>query len=253
MLLHDKDSREKVFNEDFMKVFDDAKKKGMCRFIGLSTHSNQAEVLDAAAESNFWEAVLVAYNYFSPPNVTASIEKARKAGLAIIGMKSMLNPSTRPWSKLDDIRKDKSGKITPAQALIKWVLDNRYVDTVIPGMTSFEHLAEDLAIMGKKLTFDDQRLLRMYSEKIRSKYCRGVAGCTGCLDKCPKGVHVNEINRCLGYAYGYGNMDLAWENYESLPSSSRLDICAGCTECQVTCINGLNLTENINRARSLFA
>ncbi len=53
----------------------------------------------------------------------------------------------------EDIRKDKTSKTTPKQALIKWVLEDNYVDTTIPGMTTFEHLSDNLAVMGMKLTF----------------------------------------------------------------------------------------------------
>ncbi len=236
-----------------MKKFDDFRRKGMARFVGVSTHSNQAAVLDALVESKFWEAATVGYNYLSPKSVSASIKNAREAGIAIIAMKTLLNPTSRPWKPLEDIRKDKTSKITHQQALIKWVLEDSNVDTTVPGMESFEHLADDHAIMGMELAFDDQRSLRRYSENIKEHYCCGVAGCTGCKDKCPKGVAVNEINRCLGYVYGYGNIDLARENYQRLPSSSSLDICADCSECQVKCINGLNLTDNIKRARSVFA
>ena len=165
----------------------------------------------------------------------------------------MLNPSTSPWSKLNDIRKDKSGKITASQALIKWVLDNPYVDTVIPGMTSFEQLYEDLAIMGMKMSFDDHRTIYKYGQLIKDNYCCGVAGCTGCRDKCPKGVNVSNLNRCLSYAYGYGDLNLALENYENIPVTSRVDVCSDCEECMVKCVRSLNLTEMVQRARNLFA
>lgn len=252
MLLHDKDSRGKVLDESFLRCYEDAKKKGICRFVGVSTHSNQAEVIDAVTESKFWDAVLVGYNYFSPENIKPAIERARKAGIATIGMKSLLNPSSWPWAKLDDIREDKSGKINTTQALIKWVLDDPYIDTVIPGMTSFEQLYEDLALMGMKMSFEDHRTIHRYSELIKDNYCRGVAGCTGCKDKCPKGVKINDINRCLSYANSYSDINLAWENYLELPRSTHVDICADCDECAVKCVNGLNLTENIKQARSLF-
>jgi predicted aldo/keto reductase-like oxidoreductase len=252
LMLHVTDKRDQILNNTLMKIFDDACKKGYTRFIGVSTHSNQAEVLDAAIESKFWEAVLVGYNYFSPQNVTASIKNAHEAGLAIIAMKNLLNPQIRPWKALDDIRKDKTSKTTPQQALIKWVLQNQYVDTTIPGMTSFEQLADDCAIMGMKMTFDEHRRLLRYCDNLRGRYCQGVAGCTRCNNKCPYGVSVNDINRCLGYAYGYHDITLAQENYCELPRSGRLDICAKCPECQITCVNGLNLSENIRRARSLF-
>lgn len=253
VLLHAVDQRSSILNDDLMKKFDDARKKGMARFIGISTHSNQADSLDAAVESKLWDAVLVGYNYFSDPSVSKSIKKAREAGLGIIGMKNILNPHTNPWTALGDIREDKSSKTTPQQALIKWVLENPYVDTTIPGMTSFEHLEDDLNIMGMKLTFDERRTLRKYGENLKGNYCSGVAGCTGCRNKCVKGVQVNDINRCLGYAYGYGDIELAHENYNKLPDSSRVDICADCDECSVECINGLNITENIKKARELFA
>ncbi|GAF99403.1 unnamed protein product, partial [marine sediment metagenome] len=163
LLLHSVRNEEQVLNDDFMKIFDNARRKGQTRFVGFSTHTFPSKILDATLKSNLWEAVLIAYNYMSPPEVSESIKKAREAGLAIIGMKNLLNIQSRPRKPLEDIRKDKS-KSTNQQALLKWVLNNRYVDTIIPGMTSFENLADDLAVMGMKLTFNDQRILRRYSE-----------------------------------------------------------------------------------------
>ena len=253
MLLHNLGDTGPVLNEDFMKTFDKARKKGMCRFVGISMHRNQAAILDAAVETEFWEAALVGYNYFSPPEVKPAIERARKAGIAIIAMKNLLNTRTRPRTHLGDIRSDGEKSITSTQALIKWVLDDPNVDTTIPGMTSFEQLAEDVAIMGMKMGFDDRDSLMKFGRRIDSHYCRGVAGCTGCLDQCPNGVEVSELNRCLGYAEGYGDVRLARENYRELPAGSRVDVCADCDECLVKCVNGLDLTENIRRAREMFA
>jgi len=224
VLLHVVEKREEALNEDFMKAFDEIRRKGQARFIGISAHSNQTEAINAAVESNFWEAVLTGYNYYSPPELTAAIKNAREA------MKHVTNQ----------------------QALLKWVLEDKNVDTIIPGITSFEQLADDIALMEMKLTFDDKRIIRRYSMDIKDQYCCGVSGCTGCRDKCPKGVQINEINRCMNYAFGYGNIALAKENYNNLPDSNRLNVCSDCDECLVECVNGLNLTENIRRARKLF-
>ncbi|MBT4482332.1 MAG: aldo/keto reductase [Candidatus Latescibacteria bacterium] len=255
LLFHKSDKREEILNDDTMKVFDDARKKGQTRFVGFSTHNFEPEPFDAGIDSKFWEAILTGYNYFSPPSLTKSIQKTREAGIAIIGMKNLITMTWPPDTRVpyEDIRKDKSTKTTPQQALLKWVLDDNYVDTIIPGMTTFEHLNDNLAVMGMKLTLDDRRIIRRYCEGVKSTYCRGVAGCTECREKCPKGVKVCDINRCLGYAYGYKDLDLAYENYQALPKSNRVDICADCDECAVKCVNGLNLTENIRKARELFA
>jgi len=251
VLLHVTDTRDQLFNGDIMRVFEMAKRKGQTRFIGVSTHSNQAEVLNAAVEGGFWEAVLTGYNYNSPPELVTAIKGARQAGIAIIGMKNLIT-TERPRKPFPDIR-DGNTAITNQQALLKWCLEDRYVDTLIPGITSFEQLADDVAIMDMQLTYDDNRIARRYSEASKGVYCCGVSGCTGCKNKCPNGVNVNELNRCLNYAEGYKDMELAQENYAALPSSSQIGMCADCDECAVKCVNGIDLTANINRARNIFA
>ncbi|MFC1608025.1 aldo/keto reductase [Candidatus Latescibacterota bacterium] len=253
MFMHILNKRKDVLNDDFIKMFDDAKKRGLCKYVGVTTHSNQGEVLDAATDSKFWDAVLVGYNAMSPPSVGTAIGRARNAGIATIAMKIILNPATNPWTPVDDIRKDKNSKISQAQALIKWVLDDRFVDTTIPGMTSFEQLNENFALMGMPMSFGERRSIMRLGETMRGSYCSGVAGCTGCVDQCPNGVCVNDINRCLMYAGGYGDIDLARENYDDLPESSKLAVCADCDECTVECVNGLDLVQNIKRAKELFA
>jgi predicted aldo/keto reductase-like oxidoreductase len=132
------------------------------------------------------------------------------------------------------------------------VLQNPYVDTTVPGMTSFEHLAADLAVMGTRMSLRDRRTLIRYAEARSGGACRGTAGCTGCQGQCPHGVEICDLNRCVGYAHGYHDPELALENYRALPSSSRIEACGNCEECQVKCAHGLNLTETVRQARILF-
>ncbi len=253
LLLHrGGDTPEMVLNEDYMKVMDTVRQKGYTRFVGFSTHSSDPEVFNCTINSRFWEAVLLCYNYHSPPSLTVSIEKMRKAGLAVICMKALINMTTQPPGPIEDIRKDKNEPVSYAQALLKWVLANPHVDTIIPGMNSFEQLAENIGIMGTKMSYEDSHILYRFSEHMKRSHCFSLSGCTGCSGQCPKGVNVCEINRCLGYAYGYRDMRLAWENYRQLPQSSRVEICRNCIECVVKCVNGQNLTANIKRAKEIF-
>lgn len=245
MFMHMPDKPEEILNEDLIKAFDKAKKDGLCRYVGVSIHTNHVALLDAAVESKFWEHMLVAYNYKSPQEVTDALKRTREAGIGIIAMKTQDKGRGFPDHDMGDM--------TINQAALKWVLENPYVDTTIPGMTAFDQLDEDLAVMGTKMSFYENRTLRRYSERTRGNSCRGVAGCTGCLEQCPYGVNICELNRCLGYAYGYGDIELARENYEQLPASSRVDICDDCDECLVRCVNGLDLNDTVRRARELFA
>ena len=248
---HKLEIREQALDETYIRLFEDARTKGQAKHIGITTHSNQAEVVNAVVDGGFWEAILVGYNYFSPEDLTAAIGRAREAGIAIIVMKSLIT-TVRPRKPFPDVRGDNAGSINNQQALLKWVLDNPSVDTIVPGMTSFEQLEDDLAIMGMKLGFEDRSILRRYGEGVRGRYCCGVSGCTGCTEQCPKGVDVKELNRCVNYATGYGDMELARENYRALPRTNRVDVCGDCGECAVKCVNGLDLTGSIGKARELF-
>ena len=118
VLLHIVESKEQCLDPGYLRVFEDFKKKGMTRFIGISSHKNQAEVLDAAIGSKVWDAALVGYNYTSPPEVGKAIERARKAGMAITAMKMLLNIDTRkPLETPAELRK---GELNAAQAALRW-------------------------------------------------------------------------------------------------------------------------------------
>ncbi|MBT4484820.1 MAG: aldo/keto reductase [Candidatus Latescibacteria bacterium] len=245
MFMHMPDESETVFDEKWIKTFDKARKDGLCRYVGVSIHTNHADLINACVDSNFWEFVLVGYNYHSPTDVTAAIERARKAGLAIVAMKTQKRCKEKGYP-------NHNAEVTDNQAALKWVLQNPNIDTTIPGMTAFEQLTEDLAVMGMKMTIADRLSLNSYSQNNSVSSCRGVSGCTGCLKKCPKGVEICEINRCLGYAYGYDDIELAHENYAMLPTERRIDVCDDCEKCKVKCVNGLDLTRSVRLARELF-
>ena len=244
ILRHGGGSRADVLDEMTMSAFAEAKERGLTRFVGISTHSNQVQVLDAMVESKFWDVALVGYNFSSPPELKAAIARARAAGIAIVGMKTQ--------NRGAGYANHNMGDITAQQAALRWVLEDTNVDTTVPGMTSFEHLTENLAVMGMAMGFENRGAYRM-ADAGTATSCRGVAGCTGCSGQCPKGVEICELNRCVGYADGYGDIGLAWENYRALPKSSRADRCGDCNECVVKCKHGLDLTATVKRARELFA
>ncbi|MFC1542082.1 aldo/keto reductase [Candidatus Latescibacterota bacterium] len=244
VLAHSLNEVDLLANEEIIKHLENAKRAGKARFIGYSTHQLPDEYMDETLRLGVYEAILVSFNYLSPPEVARNIERARKAGMAVIAMKTQARGKGNPDAA--------NNMQTPNQAALKWVLENRNVDTAIPGVTTFEQLAENIKVMGMELTSRENRDLRQYGESLKGNYCCGVLGCTGCREKCPNGVAVHEVNRCLGYAYGYGDMRLARENYSDIPVGHGAKVCADCDECTVKCINGLNLAENMKRAQSLF-
>ena len=66
-----------------------------------------------------------------------------------------------------------------------------------------------------KFTRVDKQILHRYATAITLFYC---VGCGDCEGICPRGVRVADVNRCLMYAEGYGDMDLARSTYAALPT-----------------------------------
>ena len=63
LYVHGLAARDSVLKEINLKNVEAAKKSGKVRFVGVSTHKNEAEVLRAAVEAKVYDVVLTAYNF----------------------------------------------------------------------------------------------------------------------------------------------------------------------------------------------
>ncbi len=233
---------ENVLHADAKAACAELKQQGKIRFAGVTTHSNQVEVLDAVTNDpdHFYDTVLVAYNFESPPEIGAAIDRAAKAGVGIIAMKTQAG----------GYKTDTMAGATPHQAAIKWVLQNPNVHTCIPAMVNLQQVVEDTGAMGLKLTRADEEALAEYARFTRSRYCRL---CQECVKTCPLGVDIPTVNRSLMYAEGYNDYGLAKETYARVPLAQSASVCADCATCTARCVKGVNISGNMARAHVLFA
>ncbi|MBD3289543.1 hypothetical protein GF337_12130 [candidate division KSB1 bacterium] len=229
-----------IHNETTMNLFQRFKKEGKVRYIGFSTHRNEAALLNQAAEDRFWEVILVAYNFEKEKELTAAINKAANAGIGIVGMKTQAG----------GYETDTMGKLSPHQAALKWVLQNPNVHTTIPSMVTFDQLEENIQVMGKKMGWNDRKILNKYAGGINDRYCRS---CGACKDVCPHGVDIPEVNRCYMYADGYNDLDLARINYRELAVSENAAPCENCEVCVARCKYGIALKDRMPRMNQLLA
>jgi hypothetical protein len=240
--LHSLRDKERIFNQETREGLLKLKEQGKVRFFGVTTHTNQAEVLNALVDDRdrFFDTALVGYNFQSGKEVKNAIARATKAGVGIIGMKNLAG----------GYKTDALGPFTPYQAAIKWVLQDRNVATVIPGMRNMAELREDMAVMGMKLSYLDGLILERYGVAIDSYYCRM---CAECEPLCPKNVAISTINRALMYKEAYRSADLARETYREVPKDCSADACLECGACVVRCPNGLDIPSKMASARKALA
>lgn len=207
----------------------------MVRFLGFTTHSNQAECLEVAIESKFYDTVLVAYNFKSDAELGKTIEKAGKAGIGIIVMKTQAG----------GYQSKERGDWSPHQAALRWVLKNPYVSNAIPSMVSFAQVNENIGAMKESFGWQDQRLLDRYGQLYDHEICRM---CGSCRQQCPQNIPIQDVNRSLMYAEGYRNYNLAIKTYQNLVLSA----CEECPTCTAKCKHNLDIPVRLKRAKELF-
>lgn len=241
--LHNLMGKERIFIPETREALALLKKQGKVRFCGVTTHKNEAEVLNALVDDpdRFFDTCLVKFNFKADKEVATAIGRAAGAGIGIIAMKTQVGGY--------DITG--MGTITPHQAALKWVLQNRNVTAAIPGMKDLAQLKEDSAVMGMSFTYADERRLERYAEAIAPFYC---SFCGSCEAGCPRGVEISTVNRALMYAEGgYRDIALGRATYAELPRQVTAAACIDCEGCTARCVNGLDIIAKMDRARTVLA
>lgn len=240
--LHNLTSGDRAFVPEVSEALTELRKQGKVRFFGVTTHTNQTEVINAIVDDKekFFDTVLVGYNFKSPLELRSVIARAAKAGVGIIAMKTQAG----------GYQTDALGAVSPHQAALKWALQDVNVSCAIPGMKDMQMLAEDVAVMGMKMTRADERILERYAAAIGPYYCQL---CGECEPTCPHGVAISVINRSLMYAEGYKNIDLARQTYREIPAKASVSVCLDCDECVAKCVNNINIAGKMEKALKMLA
>jgi len=241
--LHSLDTPERAFVPEVREACLKLKQQGKTRFLGVTTHTNQAEVIDAIIKDpdKLFDTVLVGYNMKSDPSVKQAIARANAAGLGVIAMK--IQAAARGGDQA-------AVSIPPEQAAaaLKWALQDTNVTNAIAGMKTLEHVKQMFPVMGSlRMTSADERIVERYSTAIDKEFCRL---CAKCEPTCPQEVRISVVNRALMYAQAYGEYALGKETFVE---AAHARLCTTCAECTARCVNGLNIAGKMAEAGRLFA
>ena len=157
------------------------------------------------------------------------IEEASKAGIGIVAMKTMAG------GKLG-----KDAEKMHYAAAIKWAVNNPHVHTSIPGITTFDELEKNLALMNNmKLNREEKDFLSFASSK-EGLYCNG---CGQCVWSCRKKLAIPDMMRAYMYAYGYGETQKAKQTITEMGILG--NPCEDCSYCTVQCKKGFNVASKL--------
>ncbi len=233
--LHGKDDPASV-NDGLLEAVQEAKRQGKARFVGLSTHESNSMV-PVAVKSGVLDIVLVTYNYTMGTRSNSVIEAASRAGLGVVAMKVMAHGK-------------KQMKPNVPLAALKWVLKNPNVHSTIPSMVDMDQLDQNFKVMTSSFTEADQGILTASLSELAPVYCRMCGQCRG---HCPQGLPVADLLRYLTYADGYGQFALGREKFLALPEEIRNVRCGNCSDCAIQCPNGVQVSQRLSHAQTVFA
>lgn len=225
--------KDTVLNEAVLKTFEMVKKQGKAKFVGIASHGDTEEALNAASGSDIYDIAMIAYNFKvqNPESLNAAISNAVKAGMGIVAMKSTAGAE-----------RQKSGRPFNSDAALKWVLQNENISSIVSGMTSLEELNKNIAMVrNPKMT--GQEVIDLDISSLPSSdglYCRQ---CKQCLSQCPNNVDIPTLMRSYMYAYGYRNTEHAW--YALSDAGIKGNPCSECGSCSVSCSSGFDVRNKI--------
>jgi predicted aldo/keto reductase-like oxidoreductase len=243
LYVHGLTSGDDVLSASTLEALTAARESGKARHVGVSTHRNEPEVIRAAVRSGVYEVVLTSVNFKQDhyPEVKRAIAEAAAAGVGIIAMKTMAGA----------FHDKERTKPVNCRAALKWVLQDENVTTAIPGITTFDQLADNSGVNNDLALTEDEKSSLIPGKSEGGLYC---PGCPGCSDRCTRGLPVPEIMRAYMYTYGYGDARLAQDLLAGLRING--NPCGECAECTVGCPRGFDLpvrVRDISRLTSVPA
>ena len=218
------------FTDDVKKWAENAKKRGMIKHFGFSTHENMPQCLMAASKLDWIDAIMTKYDFrlMQDKQMQDAIDACHKAGIGLIAMKTQAMRQRKGPADANaaaaEAEADKKmlahfleKGFTEGQAKIKAVMDDQRFSSVCSSMTSATLLMTNIAVAldKTKLAAEDMDMLRQYAQATCSGYC---AGCAHICGPVASGVPVSDIMRALMYHDSYGDIAQAKAVFAEIPA-----------------------------------
>ena len=158
MCPHGADLPEDLASPEIRATFEDLKKQGKVRFLGVTSHNDPSGVLHAAADAGHYDVAMVAYNVINGGYVDAALRHAAAKGVGVIAMKAAHAVATHhkplqpvPEWRVQKVERIVSGDWKAPQKAYLWALQNPHVAGVISNLWDETYVRENLELAGKKV------------------------------------------------------------------------------------------------------
>jgi len=228
-----------------------AKKRGLIKYFGFSTHRNMVECLQRASELDWIDAIMTVYNFrlMQDSDMQQAIENCHKKGIGLIAMKVLAHGQEIDPDEANEVTRHflKQG-LTQAQAKIKAVLEDKRISSACVRMQNISEINENAAAVldSKSLSGYDRDVFSKFAFATCSGYC---ACCAKCDSAIPDAPYISEIMRYLMYHDSYGDKARARKLFREIPDSAKRKLAkVDLSEAEKICPQNLQIGKLVNQA-----
>jgi predicted aldo/keto reductase-like oxidoreductase len=205
-----------------------ARNEGKIGHIGVTLHS--VELFERAVELDWVETIMFPYNIVEAQGEEL-IKKCNEKNIGFICMKPLAG-----------------GAIDNAHLAIRFIMNNPYVDVVIPGMAEKREIRENVSavINTSPLTDGELSKINEIKEELGTNFCRRCNYCAPCT----VGINIPSVFLLEGYFSRYNLKDWALARYDGLDKKS--SDCIDCGICESRCPYNLPIRQMLKNAASVM-
>ncbi|MCU4156549.1 aldo/keto reductase [Carboxylicivirga sp. A043] len=241
---------EEQNNPYILEAMEELKAAGKFKYSATSLHGDDAALIDDVREKGFYDIIMVMFNiaFAEDRRLQTAMERAAEAGHGIIAMKTQCGGGGYMWWEKHEDSRQSIGELNH-KAMLKWVLQHKYIATAIPGYTTYDQLDENFSVAGN-LAFsnEEKSFFNRAQVQLAQSFC---VQCAKCVDSCPHHNDIPTLMRTYMYAYQYNNMQHAMATEKAIPKNLGLMNCTTCDSCSAKCKRSVNLAQRIEALKEL--
>ncbi|MCX7847337.1 MAG: aldo/keto reductase [bacterium] len=228
--LHD---RREVKNPQYAKAAERLKKAQKTKAIGLTTHGDMAACMQEALDQGFYDVLMPSFNLTMKKECLPIFERAAKAGVGIILMKT----------------ENGLGALTYQKAIPVY-LGLPGVATINKTITTFQQCDSLLSAAATPAASADAHEVERLARLTLAGHC---TMCGACVAACPRGVAVADLVRCSDYYLSRADYVTAVQDtLAELPPHMGPQACTKCGTCERVCPQHVPVCHHIQRIATVF-
>lgn len=227
--------------------------EGKIKHLGFSFHDS-VDAFKEIINYRDWDFCQIQLNYMDADEQSAlelyKIAEEKNVPLVIMEPIKGGTLAKLPDDIMDIFRKS-DANATASSFALRWVgtLPNVYV--ILSGMSSMEHVDDNLKTFVDFKPMDDQEL-KVVEEVKKTILSRTMNGCTGCryCMPCPMGVDIPKSFSCWNKLHMYDNyyaVNWAWET--EMGEEHQPKKCVECGKCEAACPQKIAIREDLKKAQ----